>query len=383
MDEGATSLVLLGRHGITTPSQADALQRIREAGASVQVVEGDVVDRETVERVLEQIAAGGSPLRGVIHAAGVLEDGVLARQPASAFRRVMAPKAVGAWNLHVATEARHAESPLDFMVYYASAVGVLGAPGQAAYAAANAFLDALAHHRRARGRHALSIDWGPFAEVGMAARGDLAEHLGRHGMKPLAPSEGPTAVAALLEADAVQAGLVPFDVRRWVEFFPALASSPRLERLIESEVASPNARSEAAGSLRTALMAAPAHGRTALVEDFVRSQVAAILRINAERVGLDAPLTSLGVDSLVGLELRNHLEAGAGLTFSGTLVWTYPTVASLAEHIAARLQEQPAGSAQVQPRVAYEESIEPEAQIDDDTLLTMFDAKLEALEERV
>lgn len=388
VEAGAGAVVLLGRKGVTSPSQAEALADMRERGAVVRVVEADVADRTAVARVLDDVAASGRPLRGIVHAAGVLEDGVFARLDRAALGRVMAPKALGAWNLHLATREPDAATRLDFMVLYASAVGVLGAPGQAAYAAANAFLDALAHRRRAQGLPTLAIDWGPFAEVGMAARSDVAARLGQHGMELLAPADGPPVAAELLAAGVAQAGVAPFDARRWLEFLPQLTASPRLSPLVE-DARAPAPRPDP--SLRSALEAAAPRSRAGILEAFVRARVATTLRIDAERIDRDAPLTSLGVDSLVGLELRNLLEAGTGLAFAGTLVWTYPTVAALAEHIGERLREVATPDTTVddervrglQPPRDAGTAEGLAAEMDEAALLAMFDAKLEALEEQV
>jgi myxalamid-type polyketide synthase MxaB len=163
VEQGARHLVLAGR----SPASAEAVAAIaplRVAGASVQVVQADVGLAQDVTRLLD-VCNKAAPLRGVVHAAGVLDDGVLARQTAERLARVMAPKVRGAWNLHVQTQ----ESSLDFFVCFSSVASLLGSPGQSNYAAANAFLDALVHHRRSLGLPGLSINWGPWAEAGMAA----------------------------------------------------------------------------------------------------------------------------------------------------------------------------------------------------------------------
>ena len=164
---GATHLALLGRRAPSEPAE-QAITELREAGVAVTVFAGDVADAELVETVVADIRATMGPLRGVIHAAGVLDDGTLRNLDWPRFEAVLRPKVAGAWNLHRATLA----DPLDVFVLYSSAAALLGASGQANYVAANAFLDALAHHRRAIGRPALSINWGAWDEAGMAARLD-------------------------------------------------------------------------------------------------------------------------------------------------------------------------------------------------------------------
>jgi acyl transferase domain-containing protein len=162
LDQGARQLVLAGRSG---RDDDPAVEQLRASGAIVRVVKADVARSDHVARLIETCQTQG-PLRGVVHAAGVLDDGILVKQTAERFARVMAPKIRGAWELHIQTQTL----PLDFFVCFSSMASLVGSPGQGNYAAANAFLDALAHHRRARGLAGLSINWGPWADAGMAAK---------------------------------------------------------------------------------------------------------------------------------------------------------------------------------------------------------------------
>src|SRR5262249_8553039 len=154
-----------------------------------------------------------------VHAAGVLDDASVLTLDAERLRAVMRPKVHGAWNLHTLLESEGRQ--LDFFVLYASAAGLLGSPGQSNYAAANVFLDALAHHRRAKGLAALSLDWGAFSEVGMAAR--QAAHgvrMAHRGIESLTPDEGLLALERLWSTSTAQAGVFKLDVRQWVELHP-------------------------------------------------------------------------------------------------------------------------------------------------------------------
>jgi acyl carrier protein len=248
----------------------------------------------------------------------------------------MAPKVVGAWNLHELTRG----AALDFFVLYSSAASLLGAPGQGNYAAANAFLDALAHHRRGLGLPALSVNWGPFAEVGMAARGDRAGRLSSRGMRALTPEDGSAVLEHLLQKGAVQAGVIAMDPRQWIELYPHVASSPRLSRIVEESLRSRRAGGGDAALQRALRGAAPAEQKD-LLERFVQQQVAEILQIDPKRIDRRAPFKSLGVDSLMALELRNRLEVLLGLSLGSTLVWTYPDVVALAEHLRDKLGPPP------------------------------------------
>jgi acyl transferase domain-containing protein len=325
VERGARRLVLAGRGGVGASAE-EAVAALRRAGADVVVARADVSSRADVARLLEGIAASGHPLRGVFHLAGLLDDSLVAQQDRARFRKVMAPKVDGAWNLHLLTK----DLPLDSFVLYSSVASLVGSPGQANYAAANAFLDALAAYRRAAGLPGLSIGWGPFSEVGLAAaQANRGGRVQERGMANLTPAEGLVLLASLLERDEAHVGAVHLDARQWLDFYPTLASSTLFSSLAQA--------SERTGSRDTgatqAILAAPPERRKTLMERFVRDQLARVLQADPARIASDAPLKTLGLDSLTGLELRNRLEAGTALKLSSTLLWTYSSVAALSEHL--------------------------------------------------
>jgi NADPH:quinone reductase-like Zn-dependent oxidoreductase/acyl carrier protein len=372
-EQGAGHLVLVGRSGAASPAQQAAVAALEARGARVTVAKADVAARAQVERVLREVAASGKPLRGVVHAAVLLDDSMLIQQTPARFRTVMAPKVQGALHLHALTR----DAPLDFFVLYASAAGLLGSPGQGNYAAANTFLDALAHHRRAQGLPALSIDWGLFGEVGLsAAQENRGKRLVSRGMRSLTPAEGLSALQRLLDGDCVQAGVVPLNLRQWVGFNQAAASSRRLSRLMAAQRAGAG-RPDGNRALLDRLAAAEPAARAALFEEVVRAQVSQVLRIPEGKVDVDAPLTSLGMDSLMGLELRNRIEAALGVTAPATLLWTYPTVAALSAHLAfqvVHMQDGERGPPPDAPSVApHDHEL---ADLDEDGLFALLDEAL-------
>jgi len=250
----------------------------------------------------------------------------------------MGPKVQGALHLDALTR----DVRLDFFVMYASVSGLLGLGGTGNYAAANAFLDALAHRRRWRGLPALSVDWGIFADVGMAAgKGSGKEGLFSHGMRSMTAGEGLSALSRLLDSDRAQVGVVPLDVRQWMELYPAAASSRRLSRLVAAQRAAGDGRAGRPGdrALLERLASAEPGARAALMQEAVRAQASHVLRIPEGELDVQAPLTSLGMDSLMGLELRNRIELALGVK---VLLWTYPTVASLSAHLVAEVSPAPA-----------------------------------------
>ncbi|HYH98360.1 SDR family NAD(P)-dependent oxidoreductase, partial [Hyalangium sp.] len=334
VSRGAKNLVLVGRQGAATEEQRQSVEELKQQGARVVVGRADVASAAQLERVLQQARAEGLPsLKGVVHAAGVLEDGLLLNQGVESLRRVLAPKVEGALNL----EALTASQPLDFFVLYSSVVAVLGSPGQANYAAANAFLDAQARRLRSKGQRALSINWGTFAEVGLAAaQENRGARLEVRGIRSFKPQEGVELLEKALGLRTSQVALVDLDARQWFEFYPQVAGSRRLSSLLSSSSSRKVQGKKSA--VREKLRAATPAERPALVRQFVREQMAWVLRLEAASIDPHAPLRGLGMDSLMGLELRNRLEAGLGLRFPATLVWTYPTLDTLAENLSAKFE---------------------------------------------
>jgi acyl transferase domain-containing protein/acyl carrier protein len=331
-ERGAGHLVLMGRSGAASPAQREAVEELSARGTRVTVVQGDVSRRADVDRAFQAADTSGLPLLGVVHAAGILEDATLLKQDPSSLRRVMAPKILGALHLHAQTRHR----PLDFFVMYASAAGVLGSPGQANYAAANTFLDALAHHRRAQGLPGLSIDWTAFSEVGLAAaQENRGARIAARGIRNLTPAEGLVVLGRLLEGDRAQVGVIPFELRLWLDFYPAAAASRTLSRLARSAAGAVRGKGDPE-ALRRLASASPGQ-RAGLIEELLRKHVAQVLRIPEARVTPREPLSGLGMDSLMGLELRNRIEGSLGISVPATLLWTYPTVAAVSAYLAGAL----------------------------------------------
>jgi NAD(P)-dependent dehydrogenase (short-subunit alcohol dehydrogenase family) len=205
---GARHLILMGRHGAST-SADETINKMREAGVEVMPYQGDVARREDVAALLAQIDDSMPPLRGIIHAAGVWEGGVILQQDWVRFAGVLAPKVQGAWNLHDLTRSM----ALDFFVCFSSGASVLGVEGLSDYAAANAFLDALAHYRQAIGLKAASINWGPWADLGMVRSvTDLdASRWSKHGMSTIPPAVALKALEEVIRQGTVQVSVLPMN----------------------------------------------------------------------------------------------------------------------------------------------------------------------------
>ncbi len=336
VEQGARHLVLISRSQPSEQAKA-TIAAMQEKGATLWVKQADVANADQLALVLTEIQQSLPPLRGVIHAAGVLDDRPLLAQEWPAFARVMAPKLVGAWNLHVLTR----ELPLDFFVMFSSVAALLGSPAQSNYAAANAFLDALAHHRRAMGLPALSINWGPWAEVGMAAAlGETQrQRLAKQGIIPMPPGEGLRLFEYLLTTPRPQVAALSLNWQSLLAALPAGKEPPVLATLLRDMRARlhTSATSSSPTLLEKLANTAPKNHRQAVFAH-VLAEACRVLGIDpAQAPDPQQPLQELGMDSLMAVELRNALTAAVGQTLPPTLLFEYPTIASLAEFITGKV----------------------------------------------
>ncbi|MFE3190889.1 SDR family NAD(P)-dependent oxidoreductase [Nocardia sp. NPDC059240] len=339
---GARRLVLASRRGAETPGASETVAELTALGAHVEVVACDAADRAALDRLLATIPAR-HPLTAVVHAAGVLADGLLATMTDEQITRVLRPKVDAAWNLHEAT----AGLDLSAFVLYSSIAGVLGTAGQANYAAANTFLDALAHQRHGEGLPATSIAWGPWQQSsGMT--GDLTEadlaRLRREGLLPLDAEQGmdlfdaatttgrPTFVAVRIDRDALGEG-DPAGVR---PIMRAL-SRPTVRR---GPVAEPATAETAAGSdqLVARLLGRSAEEQKRVLLGVIGVHAAAVLGHSGDgTLEPDRPFSAIGFDSLGVMEFRNRLKSAAGVHLSATAMFDHPTPAALAEFLRQEL----------------------------------------------
>ncbi|WP_437592934.1 SDR family NAD(P)-dependent oxidoreductase [Sorangium sp. So ce1000] len=344
---GTRHLLLTSRHGLDAPG-ADALQReLEDAGARVTIAACDAADRSALERLLASVPRE-HPLTAVVHAAGTLDDGVLASLTPDRLHAVLRAKVDAAWNLHQLTQ----QLDLAAFVLFSSISGVLGGAGQANYAAANAFLDALAHHRRARGLPALALDWGYWAErSAMTAHLSDADlrRMARGGVLPLPSAEALALFdAALLRPDPALV-CARFDLA-------ALASRPdaappMLRALAGTKTSRPLASSApsagsaplaasapSASSLKQRLASLSPGDRERALLDLVRSEIATVLGIRSpSNLDINRPLRELGLDSLMAVELRSRLGAATGLRLQTTLLFDHPTPSALANLVRDKL----------------------------------------------
>ncbi|HVR06146.1 MAG TPA: SDR family NAD(P)-dependent oxidoreductase, partial [Solirubrobacteraceae bacterium] len=334
---GVRRLLLVSRSG-PDAAGADALrERLQELGAHVELAACDVADRERLRELLAAIPRE-QPLKAVIHAAGVLDDGVLASLTRERLQQVLAPKLQGARNLHELT----AGLELDAFVLFSSIAGVLGGAGQANYSAANAYLDALALHRRAHGLPAISMAWGLW-ETAAGMGGRLAERersrLGRGGIAALSASEG----RELFDAACVAGEAAPVNVKLDAGALRTAARAGSLPPPLRGLVRVPaRARTVAGGELARRVRDAKADAREGLLLELVRGEAAAVLgHASAQAIAPDSAFRDLGFDSLAAVELRNRLAAATALRLSATLVFDHPTPLALARWLVGELLDAP------------------------------------------
>ncbi|WP_061289079.1 type I polyketide synthase [Herbidospora cretacea] len=334
---GAAHLVLTSRRGAAAPGAEELAAELTALGARVTIAACDVSDRAAVEELLRGLEADGTGVNAVVHAAGASQYIPFEQVGAEEFERIVAAKAAGAAHLDALC------GDLDAFVLFSSIAGVWGSGGQGAYAAANAFLDALAENRRARGLAATSVAWGPWADGGMVEDGEAEDLLSVHGL-PLLPPD--LALAAL--GQAVELGettLVVADVE-WPRFAPIFAAARRRPLLDDlPQLREPEAAAPAESTLATELRALAEADRLRLLTDIVRREAAAVLgHASADALSADRPFKDLGFDSLTAVELRNRLSSATGLRLPSTLVFDHPAPAVVARWLLGEILGETSGA---------------------------------------
>ena len=392
VDEGARSIALMGRHAPSGEAAA-VMTRLRARGATVAPMRGDVSIESDVQRVLARIRDTMPALAGVVHSAGALDDGVIASQNWSRFASVFNAKVVGSWHLH------RLAGPLDFMLFFSSGASVAGSAGQANHAAANAFEDALAWNRQAHGQPTLSINWGPWAEIGAAAD---RQTTGVGFLRQIPPADGLQALDLVTRrgnhAELFPRAQVAVLAADWSQILTgdnAQLQSPLFRRLAGTATA-PRSVAATHGvtvtqSLRERLLATANNRRRTALIDEVRTMTVKVLGIaQGTAIDINEPLREMGLDSLMSVELRNLLGKAVGRTLPATITFDHPSVGALVEYLASEvfateLDVTPTAAApitQVAPTVPFVET--SDAQLDemsDDELALRLARRLDGIDD--
>ncbi len=329
---GARHLLLVGRSG-PSPSAQAAIGSLRQHGTEVTICLADVTDFEQARRAITA-AQGMAPLRGIMHGAMVLEEAPIERLTEERMWKAMAPKIMGAWNLHTLTH----DAPLDFFILFSSITSVLGIPGQANYAAGNAFLDMLAYYRRARGLPALTVNWGALGETGFLARNpEIARRLDRLGAKLMPLSQTLDALDELMSSHAVQIAVAQIE---WKNL--SLTTGSRIPARFASFAggagSSQSSSTDASARVRD-ILEADAAALPSLLENYIRDILARAMATSDARIDNRQPLRDLGLDSLIAVEVRNRVSADFGVNVPLATFMQSVTTSTLAAYIAERLQE--------------------------------------------
>ena len=325
VDRGARNLLLVGRRDPSTAAR-EIIDSLERTGARIHTRRCDISRQEDVRSLLDAIAEQSMPpLRGVVHSAGVLDDDTLLKLNWHRFSTVMAPKIDGSWNLHQLTK----NLQLDFFVLFSSLASVFGNAGQGNYSAANSFLDALAHHLRALGLPSLSINWGAWADTGMAAAlGSSGEkRMTRLGMSAIAPGPGMETMERLLHNGYTQATVAPIEWRKFLSqiqiaevppFFSEIAEAERSSGDLDDtpeESAAASKESKKALTQKDLIAADPAE-RQKMLQSYLDGQLARLLGLPSSKLKAQEPLINFGFDSLMAVEMKSRIEADLGVVVS-------------------------------------------------------------------
>nr|VFJ45201.1 MAG: thioester reductase domain-containing protein [Candidatus Kentron sp. DK] len=333
VDKGARYLVLTGRRA-PSDSARETIGQLEAAGATVLVINADVSDREQVTRLLEGIDQQMPPLKGIIHAAGLLDDGVLLQQNIERLDTVMAPKVVGSWVLHTLTR----DLPLEFFVCFSSWSSLMGSTAQGNYAAANAFLDALAYHRRAMGLPGLSINWGAWAGVGLAAELDeqYRARFAAMGMAGIEPERGVAILDELMgQAEGIQVGASPVN---WTKFFEQFPEPPVfLSELVPDD--------SSTVPIKDRLAQAGEGEYEGILMGFIQERITGVLGMGPSQLDVSRPMSDMGLDSLMAVEMRNRIRSELDVEIPVARFVAEGTLLGLTREIKARLTGTAPGAA--------------------------------------
>jgi phthiocerol/phenolphthiocerol synthesis type-I polyketide synthase C len=331
--DGARHMVLVGRRPPSL-SALDVMAEINADGVRCTAMSVDMADMQAVAALFGTIERDMPPVRGIIHAAGILNNGMLVQMDHDQVCSVMPAKVHGAWNLHRAVAGKE----LDFFVLFSSLASFIGSPGQGNYAAANAFLEGLVEHRRTQGLPALSIAWGPWSEIGMAADVHNLQRLAQHGMGMVIPDKGLDLIEdMILERQAGAKGVLPMNWDAWARMRGYAAQTPYFASLMSGQPAPGGGGNSRI--TRTSLVGKTPDEQMELLVAAISRTVCNALMLDVDQVELDAPLISIGLDSILSLELKDRIEAGIDVIVRTNALVSGKSIRDLAEQFRTELTD--------------------------------------------
>ncbi|HGY55104.1 MAG TPA: SDR family NAD(P)-dependent oxidoreductase, partial [Caldithrix abyssi] len=334
-NQGAKHLVLLGRSAPSEDAQK-IIANLQGQGVETVIARGDVAEIDQMRDIFDDIARRMPPLKGIIHAAGLLDDQAILKLDAESLKKVMRPKVQGGWILHELTE----NMDIDFFVLFSSIAAIVGNPGQANYAAANMFMDMLAHYRKKRGLPAISINWGFWDQTGMANREGLeSDKLLLKGSGKIKLEQGLKALSRLLKKDIAQSIVTPVTWSELLDPYP-MDGIPPLYLLFKDEKVERADKGAVGGKksiTKEQLAGLNAEERVMLVAEFLQNQIAKVVGTSPAKLELDRPLNTLGLDSLMAIELKNSVEASVDATLPIATLLKGPAIRELAADIVEQM----------------------------------------------
>ena len=329
VDRGARHIALMGRRGAVSSAALDSVKRMKNSGAQVLEIRGDVSKKKDVDRAFAEIKKRLPEVRGVVHAAMVLDDAVLSNLTPSRLQKVMDPKVLGAWHLHQCTKTKK----MDFFVLFSSVSSLIGMPGQGSYVVANAFLDGLSHYRRAHDQPGISVNWGYLGEVGVAARNrEIATRFENYGLKSFSPVQAMELFSRVLECNPVQMAVMNMNWTQFREIMRAYALSRKFSELWSYEGEKREAggeKQEKISSIWRKLVSAEENDWHSVLMKILHEQISKILGTSPSRIDIEKPLTELGFDSLMAVELRNWIANSLGVFLPTIEIMRGPSVKKL------------------------------------------------------
>ena len=361
--KGARHLVLISRSGSARYETRAAIAQLEQNGVTVRIDACDVSDFKAISTLLSQIGVALPPLRGIVHAAAVFEDGLIRNMNRDQIRRVFAPKILGAHYLHQLTLGK----PLDFFILFSSATTLFGNPGQGNYVAANVCLETLAARRRAAGLPALCVEWGAIDDTGFLARNPQAKEAlqARMGGSATASAVALDVLEELLLADRSGVGVMELDWKALTRFLPT-AGTPRFSKLA---CFAEDSRNDDIGirDVRGMLTTLSTPELLAAFAEMLKTDVAEILRTSPERIDDDRSLYDMGFDSLMGVELSTAVEVRFGTRLPVMALSDSPTIARLSTRLLSQLSSAQQARENTKEAVVTEQALEIATQHADDS----------------
>ncbi len=339
--KGARNLVLMSRSGPKTDDEKRIIEKMRERGVNVMIAKGDVSVREDVDRIMDQVQREMPPLKGIQHAAMVLDDGSIPEIDHDRYLKVFIPKSIGCWLLHEAT----LDMELDHFVLYSSISSIYGNPGQVSYVAGNSFLENFAQFRRSQGMTAMTINWGVLGDVGFVARsGNVGGLLYKQGWKTFTLKQSTDILEQMLLTNPVQRVATDSDWEMVGNFYPHSAKTSRFGHLInEKEMSAVSAAGAGDGGLKASLVELNKEEQSDILVTHLRDTFARVLGSTADKVDTTEPVTKYGLDSLMANQLRNWIQSSVSVDYSMMRIMKGPTLQEMTEQILDELNGQLGG----------------------------------------